>query len=367
MTKRWYTELIKKIAVGLVDIKRTQKIIILILALAITVTVMVFALTSSQDGGYDPSTADAATAGPEVSKPIDTADTAPPTPVIPPIPPEPEPPTIEDTHDLVDLSGYKIDQGGLILLNYENEYTFSEELSLISVAEVLTESYSVERDNILVSESIVGPMNDFFDAFTEATGRTNIVVISGHRTLEYQQLILDGKAEIVGLTEALRWVAQPGKSEHHTGLAIDIGLYNSKGVIYTFTGEGVYSWLAENAYKFGFILRYPYSKTSITSTAYEPWHFRYLGIPHAYKVTELGMSYDEYIEYIAGFTVDEPLFFEYDGMSYEVFCTTDSAVYIEKDAQWSVSGNNVDALIVTVERDATAPGLPSVGIADAQG
>lgn len=66
-------------------------------------------------------------------------------------------------------------------------------------------------------------------------------------------------------------VARPGFSEHETGLALDINL--DTGI----NNEDVYYWLVNNSYKYGFIIRYPEGKTSITGILYEPWHIRYLG------------------------------------------------------------------------------------------
>lgn len=86
------------------------------------------------------------------------------------------------------------------------------------------------------------------------------------------------------------WVAKVGYSEHQTCLAVDI---NADGV--NSTGEQVYNWLANNAWKYGFILRYPENKVDITKTDYEPWHYRYVGVEAAAKIQEKGLCLEEYI------------------------------------------------------------------------
>ena len=107
------------------------------------------------------------------------------------------------------------------------------------------------------------------------------VVASGYRTAKKQRELMDDKVDSFlaqgysrseAKSEAKKWVADVGYSEHQTGLAVDI---NADGV--NSSGQQVYAWLADNAWKYGFILRYPEDKTEITKTDYEPWHYRYVG------------------------------------------------------------------------------------------
>ena len=125
------------------------------------------------------------------------------------------------------------------------------------------------------------------------------VVASGYRTSEKQQALMNDKVETFlskgysradAKAEAKMWVAKVGYSEHQTGLAVDI---NADGV--NSTGEQVYTWLANNAWKYGFILRYPENKVDITKTDYEPWHYRYVGVEAAAKIQEKGLCLEEYI------------------------------------------------------------------------
>ncbi len=79
-------------------------------------------------------------------------------------------------------------------------------------------------------------------------------------------------------------VAVPGTSEHHLGLAIDI------------TGDNAKKWLAENCWKYGFIVRYPEGKTEVTGIIHEPWHYRYVGVELAMELKESGLCLEEYME-----------------------------------------------------------------------
>ncbi len=92
------------------------------------------------------------------------------------------------------------------------------------------------------------------------------------------------------------YIAVPGTSEHHTGLAID---FVTPGYMYLDSGfedTPAYKWLSENSYKYGFILRYPSEKSELTGINYEPWHFRFIGFEHAQKIYESGLCLEEYME-----------------------------------------------------------------------
>ena len=87
-----------------------------------------------------------------------------------------------------------------------------------------------------------------------------------------------------------QWVAIPGTSEHELGLAVDINADKEQS-----SNEEVYNWLAENAWRYGFILRYPQGKEDITGIDYEPWHYRYVGKEVAKEIYEAGITLEEYV------------------------------------------------------------------------
>ena len=133
--------------------------------------------------------------------------------------------------------------------------------------------------------------------------RTNglaLFVREGYRTQEEQQEIMDekimsymeegySKKEARNLAE--KYVAKPGTSEHQLGLSIDINADTTKC-----SSESVYKWLDENAYRYGFIKRYPSDKVEITGINNEPWHYRYVGKDAANEMKETGMCLEEYVE-----------------------------------------------------------------------
>jgi zinc D-Ala-D-Ala carboxypeptidase len=126
-----------------------------------------------------------------------------------------------------------------------------------------------------------------------------LFAVSGYRSYDYQQSLFHAEVDKVGLDKAVEAVAVPGQSEHQTGLAMDI---SSRGENMLLTAEFGNSkegkWLTENAHRFGFILRYPKGKESITGYQYEAWHFRYIGINAATIIHENNWTLEEYFQIV---------------------------------------------------------------------
>ena len=92
----------------------------------------------------------------------------------------------------------------------------------------------------------------------------------------------------------LKTSAEPGHSEHQTGLSVDF-VQGTTSLTKNFENSTAFAWLSENAHKFGFILRYPENKTDITGYDYEPWHYRFVGRTIASRIYEAGICYEEYL------------------------------------------------------------------------
>ena len=111
-----------------------------------------------------------------------------------------------------------------------------------------------------------------------AARQGTLVVQSGFRSYTSQVQIHAARVRALGKIRGENLAARPGYSEHQTGLAIDFAAKGVSSLKIGFAKTKAGIWLAANAYKFGFILRYPKSKTNITGYQFEPWHFRYVGI-----------------------------------------------------------------------------------------
>ena len=172
----------------------------------------------------------------------------------------------------------------LMLVNKDNAIPDNYDVNLVEVE-------GGER----VDERIYEPLMEMLNAAREGNWGELPMVVSGYRTQEKQQSLYDekiakfkkeGYSDSEAVKQAEQWVAVPGHSEHQLGFAVDIN-----GATYD-----VYLWLQENSYKYGFIFRYPGSKTDITGTAEEVWHYRYVGKEAAKEIYERGICLEEYLE-----------------------------------------------------------------------
>ena len=171
----------------------------------------------------------------------------------------------------------------LVLVNYENAIPENYEINLVEVA-------GGEK----VDERIYDPLMEMLEAAKEGNWDQLPMVVSGYRTQAKQQKLFqdkiakyqsEGHSKSEAEELAKQWVAVPGYSEHQAGLAVDIN-----GATYD-----LYFWLQENSYKYGFIFRYPGSKTEITGVAEEVWHYRYVGVEAATEMYEKGLCLEEYL------------------------------------------------------------------------
>ena len=117
-----------------------------------------------------------------------------------------------------------------------------------------------------------------------------LMVSSGYRSYKDQEEVTNTYLKLYGQNYVDNYVAKPGFSEHQTAMSLDIA---SKSVS-TFVNSDEYVWMMDNAYKYGFILRYPKSKEDITGYKCEAWHYRYVGKKIAKYIKENNITYDEY-------------------------------------------------------------------------
>lgn len=174
-------------------------------------------------------------------------------------------------------------------------------LVLVNKYHVLESNYEpndLEAISSKYNRSVNGKLRkvakEAFEKMCEAAKKDNITIYngSGYRSYNYQKSLYNRYVSIDGLKAAETYSARPGYSEHQTGLALDI--INGRGFFISHTDKE-YTWLINNSYKYGFILRYPKGKENITGYMYEEWHFRYLGLDVAKKVYDSNITYDEYI------------------------------------------------------------------------
>jgi len=122
-------------------------------------------------------------------------------------------------------------------------------------------------------------------------GAGQMFVNSAYRSYEYQEGLFVEKVAQYGEAEALVRSAKAGHSEHQTGLAVDVSVPAQGCAIIQCFGDTVAGkWIAENSWKFGYIVRYERDTTSVTGYTYEPWHLRYVGLEIAKMYAENGIQ-----------------------------------------------------------------------------
>ena len=190
---------------------------------------------------------------------------------------------------VTDASATDADSWMLILVNKDNALPANFEVP----------EFTELRNNQKVDSRIYPDLQAMFDD-ARAQGYSPYIT-SSYRTKEEQQAEIDskvnelleqGKTQEQAKAEAATLVMEPGKSEHETGLAIDVG---------SDAGEeqqnALWTWLNENCYSYGFVIRYPEGKEDITGVSNEPWHLRYVGKEASVAMHESGQCLEEYLAF----------------------------------------------------------------------
>lgn len=187
-------------------------------------------------------------------------------------------------------------------------------LILVNPEKALEKNFKVnltEVDNEQrVDDRIAKAWTDWREAASEAGHQ--LFLASAYRTIDRQknnfnsdinEYINAGMTEEEAIEKTKEYLTEPGHSEHHTGLALDIvdnnWIKSGRRLETEYEGEASQKWMIQTMSDYGFILRYPEGKENITNIEYEPWHFRYVGIEHAKFMEEHNLVLEEYLEWIS--------------------------------------------------------------------
>ena len=178
-----------------------------------------------------------------------------------------------------------------ILINKDNK--LSEDYVPNNLKKSETKFLDYVQDNNLENNT-ADAVKKMFDAAME--DGISLVGVSGYRSYSVQKGLYDTRMEKNGEEKTRAYTAEPGASEHQSGLAIDILCDEYQTLDEGFDNTDAFRWLKENCYKYGFILRYLKGKEDITGYNYEPWHFRYIGNEEvAQDIMNRGLVFEEYI------------------------------------------------------------------------
>lgn len=193
--------------------------------------------------------------------------------------------------DYEDYEDADLTKGNLIIgnkLSYLGDYVPDD---LVSV----DDDYIMQAGVMLKSEAYEHLKQMFDDARSEGY---YFYISTAYRSYDFQKALYDSYLLKDSMEVVDTYSSRPGFSDHQTGLACDIGMPGYKFEMFTDTDEC--KWLHENAYKYGFILRYPEGKENITKYKYESWHFRYVGTDVSSYIHENNITLEEYVAYFGG-------------------------------------------------------------------
>ena len=282
--------------------------------------------------------------------------------------PEPvEEPIIADPNALLfentEVPNSETRMGSLILVNASTPCE-PNEAGLVSLynkkLDADSHSFSVRDADLLVQEPFADALIEMLNAFNAATEDDNILVNVGYRSMDAQKELYDKELEATGETTSDR-VAQPGFSEFQTGWCVDFSIYDSGD----YDGSGVYEWIDEHCAEYGIVLRYPSGKEDATQFQYQPWHYRYVGKPHALFMKQNNLVLEEYLQYVKDahpYDGEHLKITDADGKVYEVYYYPaddgydSTMVPIPSGKDYTISGTNTGGFIVTVDTGET--GVP---------
>lgn len=247
--------------------------------------------------------------------------------------------------------------GKLILVNGKNPYC--EEYAapaLVPVREVsgIADVQSLQRFfyDIRMERNATNLLAALME---EISGWSGIVPVSGWRSRKEQSEIFSDSMKRNGPEFTRKYVAKPGHSEHQTGLAIDLGKKQDTldFIRPEFPYWGICQTFRNRASFFGFVERYPKGKEHITGIGHEPWHFRYVGMPHSAMMAQMDYTLEEYLAFLRD-TSDAatPLKYPWEDHSVSIYYQKvgnqkEVAVEVDVNAPYTVSGDNMDGIIVT--------------------
>ena len=188
-----------------------------------------------------------------------------------------------DNYKMADLS-----KGILVLVNKQNE------LPDTYIPDDLVEIEPIHGYKYLINSEAYSAFKKMYDDANKEN--ISIFISSPYRSYEHQNRLYNYYNSIDTFENVEKYSARAGHSEHQTGLAIDI-TEQAYLELSTFENSKSFDWMQKNAYKYGFILRYPKDRETITGYMYEPWHYRYVGTNAATIIKNENLTFEEYYEY----------------------------------------------------------------------
>lgn len=237
-----------------------------------------------------------------------------------------------------EITKEQIYKGDLLLVNRDypvKKDSIRSDIINVNHNSELVRGYVIFDRNLRLSKYVVKKFLNVVDGAGK-DGVQHFLMSSGYRDFKEQSKLY----KEMGSDYAL----PAGYSEHNLGLSLDVGSTQKK---MEKAPEG--KWIEENVWKHGFVLRYPKNKSNITGIQYEPWHIRYVGLPHSAIMQKKNFTLEEYLEFLKE---EKEISTEVEGKKYTVSyykVSENMKVNVPANKQYEISGNNMDGVIVTVQ------------------
>lgn len=209
---------------------------------------------------------------------------------------------------------------------------FTDEM--VSLLSKKNEYYSLNSESIMLQKDAAEALNRLMEDYNEATGLSDFVVYGTTDTFA-------GEGSC----------CPENFPESQLGTTVDLAL-KAYGDTIAFDGNDEESWIIENCWKYGYILRFPQGKDGSTGHSYCPWHLRFVGKAHSALMHDKQLSLEEYLPFISAYTAEDPLAFTYNAVDYKVFgveSTGESTIaFVPSSGSCSTSGNSESGFIITV-------------------
>ena len=330
---------------------------ILAVIFVIAAALLVLTVTGRLDGLFrgktpaetDPPATDApGTAEPETNPPETDAPGTDAPVTEPPVTEAPETQPGRETY--TDLTFEDISDGLLVLIDADHEYVFPEKSNVTEIYGKKNDCYGLSGSTVTLNIEAINALNRMMEDFFAASGLGDVIVTSGFRSYDEQSDLFDR----YGSSSTFA----PGHTDYHSGYSFYLKAYNREAGTRELDKAGTpYAWIAENAWKYGFICRYPTAKKAAIGGLMDgTGHYRYVGKANAAAMYQNNWCLEEYLEFVKDYTYQSPLkVTDADGTKYEIFyaaCDLNAIVRIPLNTAnpCTISGNNYDGFVVCYQR-----------------
>jgi len=243
--------------------------------------------------------------------------------------------SVPDTVGFTEISipSIQMSSGILAVIDENRKGIPAGDESMVELINVKNGYYTLADSTIKLETETSDALNSMMEGYYDATGLSDFIVYGTTDTYAGEGSCCPEKF-----------------NESVAGNTIDLAVKGSCSVL-GYDGLDEQSWLIENCYKYGFIVRYPEGKSDMTGSEYCPWHIRYVGRLNAMIMKERKYCLEEYLNFLRGFTFDYPFVYNFDGLVYQIYSVESmgdaTSARVPVSGNYTISGTNLGHYIIT--------------------